>query len=125
MPVFEVEDDSECPICGEIVEINCRPDVKPGLGVCNECGLPHFFEPAEPREGEVLSEVNESLSPDIIDWEVIEAYYEATGNRAVTIICCEVTEEEKESFDEWANEEFDMYWGMSVEEAKENGWNGA
>lgn len=123
MSILEVEGDVECPICRESVMVNCLLDVHSSLGACNECGLPHTFEFVESDGDEYyLRGVEPAFDEDHIDWEVIESYYEATGEMAVTIGCVEVEEETAEAFDEWANEEFDMYWGMSIEEAKANGW---
>lgn len=119
MPLFEVNGNTQCELCGEELVINARLEARFDMGVCNECGMPHTFSPANPIKGAVLSSAEETLDPDHIDWEVIEAYYEATGNRAVTIACCEATEKQCEQFDEWANEEFDMHWGMTIEEIEE------
>lgn len=123
MTVLEVAEDISCPICGESVVVNCLLDVHSSLGACDECGLPHTFEFVE-SEGDTyfLRGVEPAFGEGCVDWEVIKSYYEATGEMAVTVGCVEVDEDTADAFNEWANDEFDMYWGMSIEEAKEAGW---
>jgi transcription elongation factor Elf1 len=107
--------DNICPICEEKLVLNVNLDVKVGAGICNECGLPHKYRP-KVRSEEGIESVSPMFDSDFIDWEVIEEYYDATGNMATTVAFCEATEEQIEMFEDWANEEFDMLWGVNPEE---------
>lgn len=125
MPIHQVQGDMNCVLCDEQLEINylhCgEHDIS--MGACEECGLPYAVRsPKHPTDGDVLTEVDPLEEPGDRDWGVIKQYYEKTGRQAVTIVF-DYSDEQAEKFDRWANEEFDMYWGMDFEEAKENGFD--
>lgn len=110
-----LETDEKCPICEQQVVLNVAPKALLGQGVCNECGLPYRYSPKVVEEDEIET-VSPLFDSEFIDWEVIEAYYSATGNMATTVGFCEATESQREKFEDWANEEFDMFWGYDPEE---------
>lgn len=114
-----IQTEENCDLCGEELVINCDLEAREGYGVCNECGLPHSFSPDNPVEFDGIESVETCYGPDVVDWMVIESYYEATGNRAYTVTYCESMEEQREEFYEWANDRYNMHWGKSLDEIDE------
>lgn len=113
MVLIPVEGET-CSVCDEQIVLNCVPSIKKNAGVCNSCGLPYSID------GDLQSKVIRNLEPTMDvgegDRPLIEEYYALTGEPATIVGYCDFDVSVIDAFCQWANEKYDMYWGMTLEE---------
>jgi len=73
--------------------------------------------------GDLQSEEIQTVEPTMAvgegDRPLIREYYKLTGEPATIVGYCEFATEVIDAFCQWANEKYDMYWGMALEEIED------